>query len=55
MKYKIALLLFAIIAIGAVGSGDMQDEIAEEQFYTEMVCDGHWPDYKNLEPECHVD
>ena len=41
-----------LIALGLVGNGDYQDELAEEAFYKEMVCDGNWPDYKELGVIC---
>ena len=50
---KSVLALFAVLAILAiVGTMDYQDELAEEQRYVTFVCDGTWPDYKNLKPEC---
>jgi len=51
MKIKIVLALLALVGIGVVGSFDMQDEIAEQQFYCEQVNAGHWPDYKNIAEE----
>lgn len=47
----IALVIF-LIAMGLVGNGDYEDELAEEAFYEEMVCDGKWPDYKQLGVIC---
>jgi hypothetical protein len=41
-----------LIALGIVGNGDYEDELAGELFYKEMVCDGKWPDYKNLGVIC---
>jgi hypothetical protein len=41
-----------LIALGIVGNGDYEDELAEELFYKEMVCDGKWPDYKKLGVIC---
>jgi|14_taG_2_1085336.scaffolds.fasta_scaffold01986_16 hypothetical protein len=46
-----AILLFLCI-LGIVGRGDYEDALEEERFYTEMVCKGFWPDYKNLGVEC---
>jgi len=41
-----------LIALGLVGNADYEDELAEEAFYVEMVCDGKWPDYKELGVTC---
>ena len=49
----IALVIF-LIALGIVGNGDYEDELAEELFYKEMVCDGKWPDYKKLGVTCEA-
>ena len=38
--------------MGIVGNMDLEDELNEERHYAEMVCDGHWPDYKDISPEC---
>ena len=48
----IVLTLIFIAALGWIGKTDYQDELDEEQRYIEFVCDGTWPDYRNLEPEC---
>ena len=41
-----------LIVLGLVGNADYEDELAEEAFYLEMVCDGKWPDYKELGVTC---
>tara|TARA_R100000935_G_scaffold54629_1_gene83714 strand:- start:1198 stop:1380 length:183 start_codon:yes stop_codon:yes gene_type:complete len=38
--------------MGMVGSMDLEDQVMQEKHYAQMVCDGHWPDYKSLSPEC---
>ena len=38
--------------MGIVGNMDFEDALIEEQRYADMVCAGHWPDYKDLSPEC---
>lgn len=45
------LLFLVIFLVGFVGSMDMEDEIAEQQFYCEQVVQGHWPDYKQIADE----
>ncbi len=53
MKLRYPLAFFAFIIIfGFVGSMDYEDAIAVEEHYSEMVCSGHWPDYKNQNPTC---
>tara|TARA_R110002153_G_scaffold174356_1_gene327542 strand:+ start:1346 stop:1513 length:168 start_codon:yes stop_codon:yes gene_type:complete len=47
------LALFIVIALGIVGEMDYQDELAAEQHYKDMVCAGHYPDYKGTEPSCN--
>ena len=46
-----AVILFVGI-IGLVGAMDYEDEVLQEKHYIEMVCAGHWPDYKEISPEC---
>jgi len=41
-----------LIVLGLVGKADYEDELAEESFYNQMVCDGNWPDYKELGVSC---
>jgi hypothetical protein len=45
------LLFLVIFLVGFVGSMDMEDEIAEQQFYCDQVLGGHWPDYKEIADE----
>jgi len=33
-------------------SMDYQENLVQEQHYIKMVCEGHWPDYRNEKPEC---
>lgn len=51
---KAVVALMFLIAVGFVGSGDYEDALAEEAHYTNMVCAGHWPDYKNLGISCEA-
>ncbi len=44
----VALAILFMLA----SSLSVQDEIAEGTHYTEMVCQGHWPDYKEISPDC---
>ena len=38
--------------MGCVGMREYGDELAEQALYEEMVCVGHWSDYKNLGVVC---
>jgi hypothetical protein len=40
-----------LLLVGIAGSMDMEDEIAEQQFYCDQVLGGHWPDYKEIADE----
>jgi len=44
-------LFIVLILIGMMGKMDMDDEIADQQFYCEQVLAGHWPDYKHIADE----
>ena len=53
IKRKEAMLICAVLfCFGLVGSMDYQDQLDEERIYTEMVCEGTWPDYDNRKPDC---
>ena len=45
-------LLFALLALGIAGNGDIEAEETQAKVYNEMVCAGHWPDYENRKPAC---
>ena len=49
-KILFGVAVFLILA--AIGNMDYHDAVLAEQHYATMVCDGHWPDYKELKPEC---
>ena len=46
-------LLFALLALGIAGTGDIEVEEDSARMYNEMVCAGHWPDYENRKPKCN--
>ena len=48
----IMALLFALLALGIAGTGDIEAEQDSAKVYTEMVCKGHWPDYEQRRPSC---
>lgn len=54
-------LFFAVLALssfllvfGLVGSSDFEAEQMEADYYSSMVCAGHWPDYDKRNPVCEV-
>lgn len=54
--HKKGLVLVAAVFLsifGLVGSMDHQDAVSEAGHYEEMVCNGHWPNYKNIEVNCN--
>ena len=52
LTFIIMALLFALLALGIAGNGDIEAEEDSARLYTEMVCKGHWPDYENRRPSC---
>lgn len=50
--FALSGLLGMFIILGIIGTMDYEDAKNEEAFYTQMVCEGTWPDYKNLSPVC---
>jgi hypothetical protein len=47
-------LAMFLLVFGLVGSSDYEAEVAQEELYTSMVCEGLWPDYENRNPNCEV-
>ena len=47
-------LLFALLALGIAGNGDIEAEETQARVYNEMVCAGHWPDYEGRKPSCYT-
>ena len=52
MQIVIVSVLFFVIALGIIGKGDYEDELAEEARYAEFVCSGAWGNYKGIELDC---
>jgi len=46
--------IVAIVIFGALVATDNSYEEAkiEAEHYTDMVCNGYWPDYERLNPDC---
>jgi hypothetical protein len=52
-KVTVGLLLVSFMVLYAmVSEADYQDALHQEAHYKEMVCGGHWPDYKGLKLPC---
>jgi len=49
---KYTLIALSVVILGFIGNLDYQDEVNEEQLYTNMVCDGYWANYRNLDIDC---
>lgn len=47
-----AMALAGFLIFGIVGNMDYEDAKNDGAFYAQMVCEGTWPDYKNLSPVC---
>jgi len=53
MKIALAATV-ALFVLGCVGEMDYQDAVDEADHYTDMVCNGYWPDYERLSPDCSM-
>lgn len=43
------LLFFGVI----VSCADTHDQATQDEaHYQDMVCNGYWPDYENVQPDC---
>ena len=49
-----AMWIVAILLVGMVVACDdsYQQAVDGAEFYNDMVCQGHWPDYDNRQPVC---
>lgn len=53
MNFKTVLWILALLGfLGLVGQMDYEDEILAEQQYIRDVCNGVYPDYEYLQPDC---
>jgi hypothetical protein len=48
--------IVAIVIFGALVATDNSYEEAkiEAEHYTDMVCNGYWPDYEERNPDCSI-
>ena len=49
---KMIRFILLVACILVVMNMAFKDEVEQDSFYTDMVCDGTWPNYKNLEIYC---
>jgi len=49
---KILLTIAIIALIGIVGNQDFEHQEQISQEYTQNVCGGYWPDFRDLKPKC---
>jgi hypothetical protein len=49
---KILLIITVIAVIGWVSNQDFEHQQQISQEYTQNVCGGFWPDFKDLRPKC---
>lgn len=49
-----AIWIVTILLVGMVVACDdsYQQAVDDAEFYNDMVCQGHWPDYEKREPDC---
>lgn len=49
-----AIWIVAILLVGMVVACDdsYQQAVDDAEWYNDMVCQGHWPDYENRQPVC---
>jgi len=51
-RRQYALVAAIAVTFAIVSTMDYHDAVRERAHYCEMVADGYWPDYKNLQGEC---
>lgn len=49
---KILLTITVIAVIGWIGNQDFEHQEQISQEYTQNVCGGYWPDFRDLKPKC---
>jgi hypothetical protein len=55
---KIAIGVGIVVCVSLFGwasSMDYEQAMLDQAVYVQFVCEGTYPDYKNLEPECDND
>jgi len=49
----ILLVVGGLTVLGLMGNLAYEDSLSQAELYRTMVCEGTWPDYKNLNPTCN--
>ena len=49
---RILTLLLLLVGFALASNMDLNDELQAEAIYIDNYCNGYWPDYKNLKPDC---
>ena len=52
---QLILVVVAIILAASllyVGDADYREALMSEAIYNQNVCDGVWPDFDNMQPDC---
>jgi len=49
---KTIVAISMIVLFLTVSTMDYRDKVAEEKHYSHMVCNGYWPDYADIRPDC---
>ena len=51
---KNIMVVATLLAVyGIVGAMDYRDEQRGQAHYQQMVCDGYWPDYREMGDDCN--
>ena len=48
----ILIIVGGLTVLGLMGNLAYEDALSQADLYQTMVCEGTWPDYKNLNPSC---
>jgi hypothetical protein len=49
---KILIGAGLLIVVGLIGNSDFEHEQSIDAHYVSNVCNGYWPDYKEINPKC---
>ena len=47
-------MIIAVLLL-VIGTMSYKDSLADAEQYTILVCEGTWPDYKDINPDCGSD
>lgn len=50
--WRLIAAVIVLITIACFGNSDYENELLLENQYSQNVCAGYWPDYKDLRPNC---